>query len=147
MSAGNCLFNALSDQLYGNQERHREIRLRTVAWMRDHKLDFTPFLDVLPGGATRRNPKRKNARGYSNYASALPSPEEVDRAFEDRLCRMAQGGTYGDNMEIVAFTSAYMADVIVVQTDKSYFISGPRGEHLKHTCCIAYHVSYMVAFK
>ena len=109
--------------------------------MRDHKDDFTPFLDVLPGGATRRNPKRKNAGGYASFTAEMPSPEEVDRAFEDRLKRMAQGGTYGDNMEIAAFTSAYEVDVMVVQSDERYYISGPRIPREKQICCIAYHVS------
>ena len=140
---GNCLFNALSDQLYGNQGHHREIRLKTVAWMRENKHQYTPFLDVLPGGATRRNPKRKTTKS-SSFDSAGPTPEEVDRAFEDRLRRMAQGGTYGDNMEISAFTSAYMVDVIIVQSDSSYYISGPPSECRRRICCIAYHVCSII---
>ena len=111
--------------------------------MRKHKDDYTPFLDVLPGGATRRNPKRKNAGGYSSFSAEIPTPEEVDRAFEERLSRMSRGGTYGDNMEIVAFTNAYLVDVIVMQTEERFYIAGPPISSEKQICCIAYHVSLL----
>ena len=109
--------------------------------MRDHKDNYTPFLDVLPGGATRRNPKRKNAASFSScFHSEMPTPEDIDRAFEDRLRRMGQGGTYGDNFEIVAFTCAYSVDVMVFQANERLYFNGPRTLGQKQICCIAYHV-------
>ena len=41
---GNCLFRALSDQLYGEDARHAEIRADVVDYMRRNREDFEPFL-------------------------------------------------------------------------------------------------------
>ena len=41
---GNCLFRAFSDQLYGEDARHAEIRADVVDYMRAHREDFEPFL-------------------------------------------------------------------------------------------------------
>ena len=41
---GNCLFRALSDQLYGQDAHHAEIRADVVNYMRNHREDFEPFL-------------------------------------------------------------------------------------------------------
>ncbi|KAL9082527.1 MAG: hypothetical protein Q9159_006353 [Coniocarpon cinnabarinum] len=137
---GNCLFNALSDQLFGNQAQHSSIRSTVVQHMRENKDDYTPFLDVLPGGATRRNPKRKNAATFSSQSDLeMPTLEDIDRAFEDRLRRMGQGGTYGDNFEIVAFTRAYNKNVLVFQANERLYFGAPRTADQADTCCIAYH--------
>ena len=142
---GNCLFNALSDQLYGTQSSHQSIRRTVVQYMRENRDDYTPFLDVLPGGATRRNPKRKNAATFGSSSDFdMPTPEDIDRAFEDRLRRMGQGGTYGDNFEIVAFTRAYNSDVMVFQANERLYFAAPRTADHKQTCCIAYHVSHII---
>ena len=41
---GNCLFRALSDQLYGEDARHAEIRTDVVDYIRSNREDFEPFL-------------------------------------------------------------------------------------------------------
>ena len=41
---GNCLFRAFSDQLYGEDARHAEIRSDVVDYMRSNREDFEPFL-------------------------------------------------------------------------------------------------------
>ncbi|KAK0347734.1 hypothetical protein LTR94_001261 [Friedmanniomyces endolithicus] len=113
---GNCLFNALSDQLYGNQNEHAAIRSRVINYMRDNAAYYKQFIDVHPGGGIRRNPKRKNAGSYSSPANAAPPSEaDIDRVFESHLLSMARGGTYGDNMEITAFASAYDVDLAVTR--------------------------------
>ena len=39
----NCLFRALSDQLYGTPEKHKQLRKQVVSFMRNHPEDFEPF--------------------------------------------------------------------------------------------------------
>ncbi|WPH04430.1 Hypothetical protein R9X50_00732100 [Acrodontium crateriforme] len=138
---GNCLFNALSDQLYGNQDQHTAIRARVIDYMRSHATYYKQFIDVHPGGGIRRNPKRKNAGAYSSPANFIPpSTADIDRVFESHLESMARGGTYGDNMEITAFSSAYEVDVKIYQRDFAYMISGSgEGRHNK-VAHIAYHM-------
>jgi len=143
---GNCLFNALSDQLYGTQDQHHVIRARVISHMQEHAEYYKQFLEVFPGGGIRRNPKRKNAGTFSTaqYATA-PTAEEVDRVFFDHLNRMAKGGTWGDNMEIVAFSSTFGADVKIYQRDQAYMISAAAKVNIdKRTCHIAYHVGISV---
>jgi hypothetical protein len=122
---GNCLFNALSDQIYGHQDEHANIRARVITHMREHANYYKQFIDVHPGGGIRRNPKRKNAGGYSNPSTNLapPSTSEVDRVFESHLESMSRGGTWGDNMEITAFAAAFAYDVKIYQRDFAFIVS------------------------
>ncbi|KAK3072101.1 hypothetical protein LTR53_007409 [Teratosphaeriaceae sp. CCFEE 6253] len=138
---GNCLFNALSDQLYGHQNEHAAIRSRVINYMREHAAYYKQFIDVYPGGGIRRNPKRKNVGAYSSPANAAPPSEaDIDRVFESHLTSMARGGTYGDNMEITAFASAYSVDVKIYQRDFAYMVSGGGDESQKPVAHIAYHL-------
>lgn len=114
--------------------------------MRDHADYYKQFIDVHPGGGLRRNPKRKNAGSYSSYINAAsPTPDEVDKVFEDHVQRMARGGTYGDNMEITAFSSAFEVDVKIYQRDFAYMVTNGDVDCPKNTAHIAYHVSTLSA--
>lgn len=110
--------------------------------MRDNGDYFKHFLEVHPGGGSRRNPKRKNAGSYATKPNTGPaSAAEIDAVFEGHLNRMAQGGTYGDNMELVAFSKALHVDVTIYQRKFAYQVyakNGPCGLPNMH---IAYHVS------
>ncbi|KAK5117353.1 hypothetical protein LTR62_005970 [Meristemomyces frigidus] len=138
---GNCLFNALSDQLYGHQNDHAVIRSRVINYMRDNASYYKQFIDVHPGGGIRRNPKRKNAGSYSAPANiAIPSEADIDRVFESHLLSMSRGGTYGDNMEITAFASAFDVDVKIYQRDFAYMITAGGDECSRPVAHIAYHL-------
>ncbi|KAL8713044.1 MAG: hypothetical protein Q9220_002904 [cf. Caloplaca sp. 1 TL-2023] len=132
---GNCLFHALSDQLYGDQSRDRELRDATIQYMRANGDEYKHFIEVHPGGGTRRNPKRKNAGAFATRPNQAATAEEVDAVFEGYLSRMAKGGTYGDNMELVAFAKAYNVDVVIYKREHAYCIRGD-GTKVLH---IAYH--------
>lgn len=95
------------------------------------------FLEVYPGGGTRRNPKRKTA-GASSLAG--PSAADTRRVFQEHVARMARGGVWGDNMEIQAFTAAFDWSVKIYQFDMAYVIPAPSGEDEGRTAHIAYHV-------
>ena len=111
--------------------------------MRDHADFYKQFVDVHPGGGTRRNPKRKNAGAYSTPVRFVaPTAEEIERVFESHLQQMARGGTYGDNMEIVAFCSAYKVDVKIYQRDFAYLVPVTHEEPAERVVHIAYHVSH-----
>lgn len=116
--------------------------------MREHADYYKMFIDVHPGGGTRRNPKRKNVGAYSAPASvAPPSEADIDRVFQGHLDSMARGGTYGDNMELSAFSSAFSVDVKIYQRDFAYMVSGsgPDGQSVQRPVAhIAYHVSIIM---
>lgn len=109
--------------------------------MREHASYYKQFIDVHPGGGTRRNPKRKNAGAYSSPANFTPpTSADIDRVFDSHLLSMARGGTYGDNMEITAFSSAFDYDVKIYQRDFAYMVSGSQGgDTSRPVAHIAYH--------
>ncbi|KAL8941952.1 MAG: hypothetical protein Q9216_001932 [Gyalolechia sp. 2 TL-2023] len=134
---GNCLFHALSDQLYGNQTKDKELREVTIQYMRAHGDYYKHFIEAHPGGGTRRNPKRKNAGSFSTKPEAA-SAADVDAVFEGHLHRMAKGGTYGDNMEIVAFSYALNVNVTIYKRDFAFVVKDD-GACRDKTVYIAYH--------
>lgn len=42
---GNCLFRALSDQLYGSDTYHLKLRHALCNWIESHKERYAPFVD------------------------------------------------------------------------------------------------------
>ena len=119
--------------------------------MRENAAYYKQFIEVHPGGGTRRNPKRKNAGGFSTRLSNFPpTAEDIDQTFENHLRKMARGGTYGDNMEIAAFSSAFHVDVKIYQRNFAYVVSARAGGGATDGSAnpvvhIAHHVSYPLA--
>jgi hypothetical protein len=111
--------------------------------MREHADYYKMFIDVNPGGGIRRNPKRKgvnvNTCNTTTSNFSAPSQADIDRVFDSHLDSMARGGTYGDNMEITAFSSAYDCDVKIYQRDFAYVVSSGE-ERTRKVAHIAYHV-------
>ena len=110
--------------------------------MREQGSYYKQFIEVHPGGGSRRNPKRKNAGSFATaFSAAGPTAAEIDRVFEGHLQTMARGGTYGDNMEISAFSTKFNVVVKIYQRDFAYVVSAvPEGTEAQ-TVHIAYHVS------
>lgn len=114
-SLGNCLFSALSDQIYGHQDKHSEIRQTVVQFMRDNRSQFIKF---VPVHEYRRNPKRKNTAAPSSSIGARAATEdEQNSAYDTYLASMARGGTYGGHLEIQAFSTSYNTDVKIYHFD------------------------------
>ncbi|MCJ1405270.1 OTU domain-containing protein 3 [Xylographa trunciseda] len=113
---GDCLFRALSDQLYGDESHHYEIRARVVQHMRENAHIYRDFTAIDAGGAIRRNPRRA-AASYGTVSSEIPSEQEIDRRFRDNLDEMAKLGTYADHLEIQAFCETYGVDVQIYQKE------------------------------
>ena len=42
---GNCLFRALSDQLFGTESRHLQLRKDICDWIQSHSIRYAPFVD------------------------------------------------------------------------------------------------------
>ncbi|KAF2473946.1 cysteine proteinase [Lindgomyces ingoldianus] len=116
---GNCLFNALSDQMYGHQDAHRALRNATIEHMRLNSDVYSQYLSVNP---VRRNPKRKNTP-VPTVNNSIPSDDEIRKRFEVHLLKMGQPGEWADNMEVVAFASAFNVHVRVWQSSFNYTFS------------------------
>ncbi|KAF7309955.1 OTU domain-containing protein [Mycena indigotica] len=58
---GNCLFRALSDQLYGTASRHTQLRKDVCDWIARHKTRYEPFVEDDRGIETHLGCMRQNA--------------------------------------------------------------------------------------
>ena len=84
----NCLFRALSDQLFGHPEKHKQLRKEVVTYMRNHKEDFEPF----------------------------HSDENVP--FDHHLDLLERDGTYAGNDGLVAFARANNITIAIHQLNE-----------------------------
>ncbi|KNG51575.1 cysteine proteinase [Stemphylium lycopersici] len=145
---GNCLFNALSDQLYGNQDMHEVLRATTIEHMKDSADFYRQYMAV---NNVRRNPKRKTAAAAAaaqRIDTTYYTEEQLQHQFEEHVEKMGQPGEWADNMEVSAFASALNVHVRLWQADYTYLFS-PRmsytpdgtlaAEDTRQTLHIAYH--------
>ena len=111
--------------------------------MRENGGYYKQFVDAQFGGEPRRYSKRKNPGSLSRPATTpAPSASDIDRAFEKHLKKMAKGGTWGDHLEISAFSKAYKIDVKIYQRDYEYVVSSDEGTG-KQMVYVAYHVGLL----
>jgi hypothetical protein len=150
---GNCLFNALSDQLYGNQDMHEVLRATTIEHMRSNADFYRQYMAV---NNVRRNPKRKTtAAAATRIDTTYYTEEQLQQQFEEHVEKMGQPGEWADNMEVSAFASALNVHVRLWQADYTYLFSPrtyyvPSGdlatEDSRQTLHIAYHVSQIIPY-
>ena len=84
----NCLFRALSDQLFGNPQKHKQLRKEVVNYMRLHRDDFEPFHS-------------------DEYAP-----------FDHHLEMLEQDGTYAGNDVLVAFAREHQVTIAIHQLNE-----------------------------
>jgi OTU domain-containing protein 3 len=141
---GNCLFNALSDQLYGHQEMHEVLRTATIEHMRDNSDFYRQYMAI---NNVRRNPKRRTtAATHTRIDTTYYTEEQLQQQFEEHVEKMGQPGEWADS----AFASALDVHVRLWQADYTYLFS-PRPSYVssddstaaddRRTLHIAYHVS------
>lgn len=58
---GNCLFRALSDQLYGSPSKHHQLRAAICDWIESHKTRYAPFVEDERGLDVHLRCMRENA--------------------------------------------------------------------------------------
>lgn len=148
--AGNCLYYALSDQLYGDFTRADEIRSRLADHIQENKDYFMSFISA--NGELRRAPRRAaaSAARYSSASSssaspAPPSSRDKEESFESKVAASRRNGVWGGAEEIQAFCQSYRVDVHVYTT---YGVQHFRDVHAPHTeirdvLHIAFHVSLL----
>jgi OTU domain-containing protein 3 len=144
---GNCLFNALSDQLYGHQDMHEVLRAATIEHMKASAEFYRQYMAV---NTVRRNPKRKTttAATTKRLDTTYYTEEQLQLQFEQHVEKMGQPGEWADNMEVSAFASALNVNVRLWQADYSYLFSprttsasndDPAANDKRQTLHIAYH--------
>jgi OTU-like cysteine protease len=103
---GNCLFRALSDQLYNTTKRHDEIRSSVVEYVRTNRSHFEPFvLANVEDDLIRSQPTTRSSRSRKSSVDHDP--------FDIYLENMAKPNTWGGDIEITAFCAVYDRDVLI----------------------------------
>ncbi|OCF54237.1 hypothetical protein L486_08150 [Kwoniella mangroviensis CBS 10435] len=92
---GNCLFRVLSDQGFGGEKRHAEIRKLVCDYLETHK-------DVMEGFVV---PFMKDGEGYEGY-----------------VARMRQLKQFGSHIEIQAAARVFKRNIRVVMSTTSFTI-------------------------
>lgn len=82
---GNCLFRALSDQMFGDESHHSELRQKVCDYIQE------------------------NSEHFQNFFSS------DDETLDKHLERMRNIGTFGDNFELVAFANMNSLDIHIYQ--------------------------------
>ena len=69
---GNCLFRAISDQLFGSQSKHAELRREICNFIEDHKDDYAGFVEDPRGFDVHLKCMRQS--GTSSIPTHMPIP-------------------------------------------------------------------------
>lgn len=106
---GNCLFRALSDQLYGDESHHSEIRQNIMNYVEQNGDHFAAFVG------------------------------EFGETFDQYLYRLRQDGVYGGDIEITGFADYYNKAVVIYQADSLYVIQPRESAKVSGSVHLAYH--------
>ncbi|KAL4919811.1 hypothetical protein BDW62DRAFT_199529 [Aspergillus aurantiobrunneus] len=144
---GNCLYYALSDQLYGDFDHADHIRTRLADHIFANREYFMSF--IAAAGGERRAPRRAAAEAarnaYCSSSSASPGPppsiKDKERSFDSRVAESRKNGVWGGAEEIQAFCQSFKKDVNVytvygIQNFRD--VHAPRDEE-RETMHIAFH--------
>lgn len=113
---GNCLFRALSDQLYGTPSQHLKLRVDICNWIEDHKERYAPFVE--------------DERGLDHHLSCMRQQGACMR-FPDLVSKlMPVLATYGGHLELSAFAHMTKRNVKVIQPGLVYVIEWDAGGDL-----------------
>lgn len=145
---GNCLYYALSDQLYGDFHHADHIRTRLADHIFVNREYFMSF--IAAAGGERRAPRRAAAEAarntYCSSSSASPAPppsvKDKERSFDSKVAESRKNGVWGGAEEIQAFCQSFKKDVNVYT---EYGIQNFRdvhapGDEERETMHIAFHV-------
>lgn len=61
---GNCLFRALSDQIYGTDSKHSQLRQDVCDWIEGHKTRYEPFVEDERGLDVHLRCMRENGEPF-----------------------------------------------------------------------------------
>lgn len=145
---GNCLYYALSDQLYGDFTHADHIRRQLADHISANPEYFMNF--IAAAGGERRAPRRAAAEAarttYCSSSSASPVPQpsikDTQRSFDSRVAESRKNGVWGGAEEIQAFCQSFRKDVKVytMYGIQSFRDVHAHNEEKRETVHIAFHV-------
>ncbi|KAL5341683.1 hypothetical protein BJX70DRAFT_43214 [Aspergillus crustosus] len=146
---GNCLYYALSDQVYGDFDHADRIRTRLSDHIFTNRDYFMSFMAAA--GGERRAPRRAAAEAarnsYCSSSSASPAPppstKDKERSFDTVVAERRKNGVWGGAEELQAFCQSFKRNVNVytvygIQTFRDVHAPGDENEE-RETIHIAFH--------
>lgn len=88
---GNCLFRALSDQVHGSPEKHREVRRQICDWIEQHKERYEGFvedddyIEDAGGKAGKRGGDRDKGKGLEAHLRCMRENGKISYFFRLEL--------------------------------------------------------------
>jgi hypothetical protein len=114
---GNCLFRALADQLLGDIDQHTRMRSEVCHFLAAHEDEFQYFV---------------SEDDHRQHKDMTP--------FQRHIALMRESGTYGGNMELVAFSRLFQVSIWIHQEGRPIFQIHPEdGKPAKRALHLAYH--------
>lgn len=110
---GNCLFRALSDQLYGTPTYHLKLRADICNWIEQHKERYAPFVE--------------DERGLEHHLSCMRQQGGWRVHCRHTFSLIPSLATYGGHMELSAFAHMTKRNVKVIQPGLVYVIEWDAG--------------------
>ncbi|KAL4872600.1 hypothetical protein BDV12DRAFT_134353 [Aspergillus spectabilis] len=144
---GNCLYYALSDQLYGDFNHADHIRTRLADHIFANREYFMNFMAAA--GGERRAPRRAAAEAarnsYCSSSSASPAPppsvKDKERSFDSRVAETRKNGVWGGAEEIQAVCQSFKRNVNVytMYGIQNFRDVNASGDEERETIHIAFH--------
>jgi hypothetical protein len=118
---GNCQFRAFADLLYGDQERHVEVRMAAVVWLRNN-LTF----ELTPGQPSTRIGLSVAAMAGSTdaYLDNMSKTDGSDESWGDELSLLALSRSYKKIIYVVKVKLTYPDFVERIETFKPEVFDG-----------------------
>jgi OTU domain-containing protein 3 len=121
---GNCLFRALSDQLYGTPSHHLQLRKDICDWIEAHQQRYEPFVEDERGLEVHLRCMRENGTCLNVTIMTHGLCHSISSHF---------AGTYGGHLELSAFAHFARRNVKVIQPGLVYVIEWAAGGDLSPT--------------
>ncbi|KAI9809445.1 MAG: hypothetical protein M1826_003899 [Phylliscum demangeonii] len=111
---GDCMYHAISDQLYGHQHAHAEIRATTAAFLRQHRALYRPFVPVNSWDEENEGSTPSGTTGWD--IPPIPTEADQDQAFESYVEQLvAPPGMWGGDLELQALAGAFLVDIVIYE--------------------------------
>ncbi|KAI9826505.1 MAG: hypothetical protein M1826_006605 [Phylliscum demangeonii] len=126
---GDCMYHAISDQLYGHQDAHAAVRATTAAFLRQHRALYRPFVPANAWAEENEGsspPPSSPRDGFTWDVPPVPTEAEQDQAFDAYVeALVATPGMWGGDLELQALAGAFLVDIVVYQDGRVPFRQEP----------------------
>ena len=121
---GNCLFNAASSAICGNERLAVEIRLRTALELLAHQEFYGAHPAVAGINLTNRSGKKWQLEGLYNAVvfSRASDGDSFQTSLEKEICNTLHNYAWSGLMQIMGLASAIRCEISMIYPDKKHIL-------------------------